>query len=142
MQEDHNPQPRWQPLSALPMLASALEGELENARDHLATLQEVRHKPYVLDDATVARIVKVFGTSANDLWMYEEQLARWRQEALSETQSRELAQLAESVAELRAVLSSILSLADELKRGTIEQVLRKDDAELGLEVLLGMFGKR
>jgi hypothetical protein len=38
---------------------------------------------------------------------------------------------------LRSVLASILALAEELKQGTIETMLRKSDIELGLEVLLG-----
>ena len=31
----------------------------------------------------------------------------------------------------------ILALADELKEGTIDRILEKDDFELGLEVFLG-----
>ena len=31
-----------------------------------------------------------------------------------------------------------LQLAAELKAGTIDAIMRKDDAELGLEVLLGL----
>jgi hypothetical protein len=34
------------------------------------------------------------------------------------------------------VNGDILSLADELKEGTINRILEKDDAELGLEVLM------
>jgi hypothetical protein len=37
---------------------------------------------------------------------------------------------------LRAVLTNILALAEEIKQGTIEQVLAKSDLELGLEALL------
>ncbi len=38
------------------------------------------------------------------------------------------------------VVDDILALADALKRGTIETVLAKDDAELGLEMLLRPVG--
>jgi hypothetical protein len=38
---------------------------------------------------------------------------------------------------LREVITSILSLTEELKSGTIESVLAKSDIELALEVLLG-----
>ncbi|HEX8157243.1 MAG TPA: hypothetical protein VF526_07635 [Solirubrobacteraceae bacterium] len=39
--------------------------------------------------------------------------------------------------DLRAVLTQILELADELARGTIERQLAKSDLELGLEYVLG-----
>jgi len=39
---------------------------------------------------------------------------------------------------LRAVLTNILELAEELKHGTIERVLAQSDLELGLEALLRM----
>jgi hypothetical protein len=38
---------------------------------------------------------------------------------------------------LRKKITVILSLAEELKSGTIESVLAKSDIELALEVLLG-----
>ena len=37
---------------------------------------------------------------------------------------------------LREQITAILALADELAKGTIEKVLSKSDAELGLEFLL------
>jgi hypothetical protein len=40
------------------------------------------------------------------------------------------------MAQLQQAIASILELAEELKRGTIERVLAKSDAELGLEFLL------
>ena len=39
---------------------------------------------------------------------------------------------------LRAVLSAILELAEELQQGAIERVLAKSDLELGIEALLRM----
>jgi hypothetical protein len=44
--------------------------------------------------------------------------------------------LTEQVGRCRTVIDSILSLAEQLKEGTLEKVLAKSDLELGLEFLL------
>ncbi len=55
---------------------------------------------------------------------------------MSAAQRRQVNRLKDQVARLREVLDAILALADELKRGTIEQVLVKSDEELAIEVLV------
>jgi hypothetical protein len=91
----------------------------------------------VLDDYTVGRVVKVFTEQSNDLWLYEEQFARWKKDELTATQRQEVERLDGQLARLREVIASILSLAEELKCGTVESVLAKNDIELALEVLSG-----
>jgi hypothetical protein len=54
-----NPTPHWQPLTALPLIASLIDGELADGQEHHATLRSVRDRPYVLDDATVQRNLKL-----------------------------------------------------------------------------------
>ena len=72
----------------------------------------------------------------NRLWLFEEQLARWKIDKLSVGQRHEVDRLTEQVGRCRTVIDSILSLAEQLKEGTIEKVLAKSDLELGLEFLL------
>jgi hypothetical protein len=55
---------------------------------------------------------------------------------LSVGQRDEVDRLTEQVGRCRTVIDSILSLAEQLKQGTIEKVLAKSDLELGLEFLL------
>ncbi len=69
--------------------------------------------------------------------VYDRQLVRWRGQRLTGTQRREVARLQGVQRELRAVLTQILELADELGRGTIERQLAKSDVELGVEYALG-----
>ena len=47
-----NKEPRWQPISALPLLTMANDGMREAAEAQHQNLQEARQHPYVLDDAT------------------------------------------------------------------------------------------
>jgi signal transduction histidine kinase len=102
----------------------------------------VRDRPQVLDDATVERSIKLHTEQRDFLWVFAEQLARWRNEQPTDAQRRELDRLEEQLERLRAVLDDILALAKELKQGTIERVLAKSDLELGLEALLHMTNGR
>lgn len=127
-------EPTWQPISALPTIAMLIDEGLRDARGHYATLLEARPKPYVLDDATIARVNRVNAEGLEYCDVYDEQLRRWRSERLTDAQQRETVRLQNASRELRLVLTQILALADELATGTIERQLSKSDAELGLEL--------
>ena len=131
-----NPTPNWQPLTALSLIASLIDGELADGQEHHATLLSVRDRPYVLDDATVERTIKLHAEQRDFLGVFAEQLTRWRNEHPSDAQRRELDRLEGQLERLRKVLSDILALAEELQQGTIERVLAKSDLELGIEALL------
>ncbi len=131
-----DPAPHWQPLTALPLIASLIDGELADGQEHHATLLSVRDRSYVLDDATIERSIKLHTEQRDFLGVFAEQLARWRHEQPTDAQRRELDRLEGRLERLRAVLENILQLDEELKQGTIERVLAKSDLELGLEALL------
>lgn len=128
-------QPNWQPLSMLPTIANHIREGLESTQQQYHNLLRAREKPHVLDDYTFNRVIQVYTTQQDDLWLYEEQLARWKK--LTPPQAQQLATLAQQLERLRAVTEKILNLADELKAGTIDSILRKSDVELALEVLSG-----
>jgi signal transduction histidine kinase len=137
-----DPTPNWQPLAALPLIASLIDGELADGQEHHATLLAVRDRPHVLDDATVERSITLHTEQRDFLGVFVEQLARWSHEHPTDAQRRELDRLEGQIERLRAVLSAILELAEELQQGTIERVLAKSDLELGLEALLRMTNRR
>ncbi len=132
-----NKDPHWQPISALPLLTKAIDGMREAAEAQHQNLQEARQRAYVLDDATVERVIRVFTTQANDLWLYGEQLARWQKIPLSTTQRQEVERLGNQLIRLRTVVQNILALAEELKTLTIEKVLEMSNEEVALVVLSG-----
>ena len=134
--------PDWQPLAALPLIASLIDGELADGQEHYASLLAVRDRPYVLDDATVERSITLHTEQRDFLGVFAEQLARWRNEQPSDAQRRELDRLEGQLERLRAVLTNILELAEELQQGTIERVLAKRDLDLGLEALRRMTKER
>lgn len=138
MQQKDQNQPQFAPVSELPSLGPFLKGMLSEAREQFANLQAARPKPYVLDDATVNRVLSVYGTQLDDLGLFDELLRRWGAETdLSSAQRAEIEQLKGVVAQVREQVTSILTLAEELKQGTIERILEINDADLGLQVFLG-----
>ena len=76
-------------------------------------------------------------TLLEDASLYDEQLSRWKKEQLSDSQRQEVERLTKQMETLREVCEEILSLAVELKEGTIDRILEKSDIEIALEVLTG-----
>jgi hypothetical protein len=133
------PQPKihWQPISALPLIASMIDGLLDEVEKQNENLQACRSKPHVLDNHTVNRVVQVYTAQSGDVELYEEQLARWKRLNLTPSQLQQVNRLAEQIPTIKARITAILALAEELKGGTIDTILAKSDFEPGLEWLLG-----
>ena len=131
--------PNWQPIGFLPSLGEMIDGMLESAEEVRSSLQQARAKPHVMDDYTIGRIRKVHGAQLDDLWLYEEQLSRWRQASPTPEQTREIERLTRQLTGLRGALTDCLALAAEMKDSTIDKIMAKDDVELGLEFLMGKY---
>ncbi len=109
---------------------------LESAQEQYPTLLEAQPRPYVLDDHTVNRVISVYTTQQDDLWVFEEQLKRWKGQTLTAAQRQTVEDLGGQLAELTSLIEKILSLAAELKERTIEKMLARSDLEIGLEALM------
>ena len=120
-----NRTPNWQPISRLSLIAQHIDEMLAAALEQLANLREAIPKLYVLDDYTVNRVIKVFTTLQNDLWLFDEQLQRWQATRLTSSQAQEVGWLITRMKQLRETVSQILALAKDLKEKTIERQLLK-----------------
>jgi hypothetical protein len=132
-------QPQWQPIGMLPTLAQHIDGMLQADLEQYQNLLQAKDKPHVLDDFTVNRVITVFTEQAKDFWLFDEQLQRWLAGELTDGQRDEVTRLVEQMKRLRENNTNVVGLARELSKGTIEKVLAKSDAELGLEFLLKGF---
>ena len=132
-----NPTPIWRPVSFLPTYTQMIDGTLQEAEDQLELLEQAGPRPYALDDATVSRVIRCYSETATYIPLYKEQLGRWEKLGLTADQRREVKRLKRQVQTLSKVVDDILSLASELKENTIDAILRKDDAELAVDVLTG-----
>ena len=127
----------WQPIRHMPMIARMIDDALDDTRKQLETLAEARVRPHVLDDATIDRVEQVHTEQLQFVDIYAEQISRWRTEKPSADQTRELDRMEAQNQQLRAATTDILTLASELRKGTIERVMGMSDVELGLQALLG-----
>ncbi len=132
----HNDPVNWQPISEMPLIASMINGALDDTREHLATLAEARLRPHVLDDATIDRVERVHTEQLAFLDIYAQQIGRWRTETPSTEQTRELDRMEEQNRQLRAITEDVLALALVLRKGTIDRIMAMSDVEIGLQALL------
>ncbi len=133
--------PQWQPIEKLSLIASIIDGALNATTEQYEALTEAKQQPYSLDDALVNRAIKAFTDQKDDLLTYDEQLTRWKALRLTAKQQAEVERLTGQMKKLRKLTTKTLALAEELQELTIERLLEKDDAEVGLEYLLGTLGK-
>lgn len=131
----NNQEPNWQPINNLSMIASIIDGQAAEAENQLRNLLTARPKPYVLDDYTINRIIKVFKEQQDFIWIYEKQLSKWQVATSSTAQINEITRLQGQVKKWNKVLIDILVLVEELKSGTIEKMLSKNDLELGMNFI-------
>jgi hypothetical protein len=129
-------EPIWQSISNLPMIAYLIDGQFADSNEQYTRLLEACQKPYVLDDHTVQRVTYVYTEQLKFLWVFEKQLVKWKkEERLTPIQQSEIDRLQGYVQQLHNILTSILTLVENLKRETIEKVMKKSDLEMGTEFL-------
>ena len=126
----------WQPISRLPLVAGMIDAAVCDTAEHMQTLTKARARPHVLDDATIDRIERVHSEQLEFVDIYAEQLRRWQAEPLSPAQRREMNRLDAQNRRLRQLTRDVLTLAQELRKGTIERVMARSDLELGVQALL------
>jgi hypothetical protein len=61
---------------------------LDEVEKQNANLQAGRAKPSVFDNYTIDRVIKVYSDQAEDLWLYEGRLSRWKAHATSPTRRK------------------------------------------------------
>ena len=130
------PTPIWRPISGLPLITHVIEEGLDTATEQYETLQQVEDRPHVLDDETVRRVTQVYSAQRDDLWYFEEQLARWQKETLTPAQRREIQRLEGQVHKTRETLDALLTLTEQCKQRMRDALLNKSDLQRELEALL------
>lgn len=133
----YSDQVNWQPVSEMPLIARLIDAALNATREHLQTLGMARAQPHLLDDATIDRVEQVHQEQREFIDIYAQQINRWRTEAPSDEEIRELARMEAQNQQLQALTGQVLALARELHQGTIDRIMGMGDLELGLQALLG-----
>lgn len=128
----HSAPVNWQPITEMPLIASMVDGALDDTREHLNTLNQARARPLVLDDATIDRSKRVHTEQLEFVEIYDQQISRWRTQQPTAGQIRELNRMQEQNRQLRAATNDVLNLGSELRKGTINRIMEMSDIELGL----------
>src|SRR5450755_1379374 len=128
---------QWQPLSALAKVARDVDEQFTNTREQYEQLLRARDQPHLLDDAVVARVMRLVTDELEFLPVYREQLACWYQSQPTPGQFIELDRMTHQLDRWRELLQRQLALAQELNVGTIDKVLAKSDHELAAALLCG-----
>lgn len=137
---NNKPQPNWQPIKNMPMIANLIDSQLTDAKEQYTTLLEARNKLHVLNDSIVQRTIKVYTEQLDFTQVFEKQLLKWeKEEYLIPIIRTELCRLQAQVKYSYKTLKDIIALAEELKMGTIEKVMEKSDLEIGIESLKKYF---
>ena len=136
-----NRKPNFQPLSFIPTMTQLVNQELEQDQEQLELLSSAKDKPHVFDDALVERMLNIYESKLEMYSVYEQQAQIWKNDANADKHKESIEHIAETVQKLKLYGEKIYNLTKEISEGTIDKVLQKSDAELGLEELLKQFGK-
>lgn len=128
---------QWLPLYKLPLFTSLVDGILQDTKDMYPLLAQAKDKPWIMDDATINRTIKLYTERLEMLPTHTEQITRWRKEKLKPYQKEELDRLGKATIQTQELVQNILDMAKEMQSFTIDQILAKDDGELALDVLSG-----
>ncbi|MHC9542797.1 MAG: hypothetical protein AB9903_25070 [Vulcanimicrobiota bacterium] len=134
--EDPRGEPRWNPITRLDEIALAVDSQIDALFDMYENLYESRDTPYMLDDALIDRAIELYTEVLDDAWVFEEQLERWSREKLTKAQRSEVERLTEQMMIYRKVCHEALKLAEELKKGTIDRILRINDDGTAMLVVM------
>lgn len=118
------------------MIGTVIDGQVEPMGENCSALTMARGGAHVLDDATVERVVRVYGEALDMAPVLEEQLTRWRLTSLTPTQRAEVERLTGEMVRYRELCGRILALAEDLKPYTIETVMGMPDEQAGVAHLM------
>jgi hypothetical protein len=128
----------WHPLGMMAVIASLIDGMVDESADMAELLTPALAEPHVLDDYAIDRTERLYGERVHFIEIYSEQLRRWRNEHPEAKQRREIERLESQLSRARELNAQVLRMAAEIRKGTINRILEKSDAELGVEFLLSM----
>src|SRR5260370_4798906 len=127
----------WSPFSALSGFTGHVRGGIGVTRHQLELLRPARARPHLLDDDTVARIIRVHRDQAGDLDLFQNQADKWKADpALTGGQRAGVTAYETPITQLRQPNAELLAPPDELSHATINTVLAKSALALAIQALL------
>jgi len=108
---------------------------LDDSKEQLKNMKEIKDKPYLLDDVLINRSIKLYTKQNEDSDIFLEQCRRWRKEQLTEVQLYQVQEIENIIHEFTNINNEILTIINTCKDYTIDKILKKDDMELVFDFL-------
>lgn len=124
-------------LAMIPTYLEISATQLQDSLEQLKNLEACKNKPYVLDDETIDRVIKLYSEQGELLLVALEQCKAWRGQNPTSMQLADIGKIEKFTERLQTTGKQILFLANHYKKHTINRILEKDDMELALDYLLG-----
>lgn len=122
-------QPDLMPIEFLPIYLTLLQGIRSSSEKHYDALSKAKYKPYVLDNYTIQRTIKLFSEQKEDFLVWEEHLNQASLMSLSTAQHYIMQQVKNDFEEIKRLNPKIMGLARELEPYAIDRVLAKDTVD-------------
>ena len=103
-------QRNWYPIDMLAVFSEMIDGMLENDLEQIKAIYSSLNEADGFDNFTVNLIINVYSERLDDRWLFNTQLARWKEDCLSENQGNEVDRLIRQMTELKTTSEKILKL--------------------------------
>ena len=100
MQDDNL---KLQPISMALYILELTRGDLDSSKEQLENMQEIKHKPYILDDEMINRSIRLYAAQNEDNALILQQCAIWKKEELTEVQLYQVEEIEKLTHELNKV---------------------------------------
>jgi hypothetical protein len=128
-------QPHYHPIENLSLISQVIKESVTQAKDLTKVLKEAEHQPYVLDDTIMDRAVKQYQEGLEFVPIYREQLNRWQELKLTDSQSTQVTELQKDVNTMQVLYTDGLAMAKKMGEFTIDKVMGMSDLEIALKSL-------
>ncbi len=128
-------QPHHHPIENLSLISQVIKESVTQAKDLTKVLKEAEHQPYVLDDTIMDRAVKQYQEGLEFVPIYREQLNRWQELKLTDSQSTQVTELQKDVNTMQVLYTDGLAMAKKMGEFTIDKVMGMSDLEIALKSL-------
>ncbi|NRA73926.1 MAG: hypothetical protein HRU36_04210 [Rickettsiales bacterium] len=123
------------PISMLPTFTGQIDQLIEALEEKHKLFNQAKDSPASLDNALVERALTLLQKNAEHIFLYYEQLNKWKRETVTDAQKKSIDIFAQKISQSRELNTTLIDLVKDLKESTIDKVLEKDDPELGLDFL-------
>jgi hypothetical protein len=124
-------------IDQLPSLSHALDYMAKNMVHQITALERGLDAPHIFDDQVITRTIESYSQAITYCTQHREQFNHWLSKDLNQDQRTEVERLIEVNQRVCAGAERILDLCSQIKKGTIDSIMGKDDFDLGFETVTG-----